>query len=374
MLYVLVDVFRPKSSFATKRRNRSSSFQAMPVVGSRNSVFLLGPPRFSEPKFNPMFGEGLPFPEVQRSEESSQVPYVARISSWLGRKPSRSNRAVSPEERDNLWAHDQAEKGSSRVTDSVEVKLSHQSRSPSPGHAELQVIPDVHDSGYSAAHPAPAPIITSEKGSTVEPFPTVPPRVYTRDLDKQYLYPSTSNSESNGSSPIHGLYGIVNPKSPMMADVPQTDEDPRQLFDNSARSSAISTLLRQQAELDKSIAALQLFNLPGGEDSRRSSIDTSTPKGSANFSLSNFPAPPWGRESIASAEPVDTRVVTPVIQLTGEATSLQMPERPRQQSIPLSEVSQRNSDGLLTPLGGRDVRTNSAGTQYEITSFIGRKY
>ena len=386
MLYMLVDAFRQPTSIGIKRHNRSSSFQGLPQAGSTPSAYLLGPPKLAEPKFNALFGseDRTPFQEPERTEEPVQTSYVTRLSSWLARRPSRSNRTDASGEHGNLWSQEQAERGNSLVSESIQAKVSHQS---SP--AQQGITLEVRDSGQEALEPKvtePKPIITvsSEQIPTATPLLASPPRVYSRDMDKQYLYPSTPNSSLETSdSPIHGLYGIVNPKSPMLTDVFQTEEDPRQLFnsDSSARSSAISMLLRQQAELDRSIAQLQLFSQTGN-DSRRTSSSGGTPKGSVRFSLSKFPAPPWGRESVVSEVPASEQIIAPMTQLSPEITqqralmvdSPQPSTQPRQQSILSSGFSPRDST-LLSPMpASRNAKTASNGTQYEITSFIGRKF
>lgn len=390
VLYMLIDTFRPKFSKYSKRRNRSSSFHNMSPSVTRVSEMLLGPPRLSAPKFNPMFAEGMPFPdgkEPAQPSESSQS-YAARVGTWFLRRPSKRTATETEPERASLWIQDRAERGESPVAESIDEKAGSDAQELSP--AEPKQSPIYRDPVYtvvvrdSVATLPQATAAAAAAAAPPEPLPTVPQRVYSRELDKQYLYPSTPTSAQDTASPIHGLYGVVNgrrapapaPGSPLGAVTVDAAGDA------SARSSGISLLLRQQAELDRSIAALQLFSSAGDASPRASSVGSGgTPHGSARFSLSKFPDPPWGRASVASTAAMggrDSVVLRPeaalqaaMRQRVSVAASLVPPvERTRQQSVPLSELEA--GDSFLAPFR-RNPRVNSSGTQYEITSFIGRK-
>lgn len=369
VLYMLVDAFRPESTKSPRRRDRSSSFHNMPPGIPRASDFLLGPPRVPEPKFNPMFTEEMPFtepPKPSQAWEPSLAGYSLRVSNWFGRRPSKkSTTARATRDFDGVWIQDQAERGMSPVAEVVETPL------PEKSFDSIATEPK---QSPVAKEPVYATIVISDPVDPVEVASpraaaiTVPPRVYSREFDKQYLYPTTPNSPSQTDSPIHGLYGVVNAKRPPSVSTTRSmtpDEDPRDVFDRSARSSGISGLLRQQEELDKSIAALKLLSGAGDESRRTSSTGTATPN---RFSLSVFPEPPWGRASIASAA---RPVLGSLAIASAQRSRASSPDRPRQQSIPLSELAAGDSDFLL-PFR-RNIRTASAGTQYEITSFIGRK-
>lgn len=372
--------YAPSSQMA-KRRNRSSSFHNMPPSATRSSEMLLGPPRLSEPKFNPMFAEGMPFPVAARTEQMDgpSQSYATMVSTWFTRKPSKRTPPRTPA-ADPILNQDQAERGVSPMTESINIQFQQepQDRSPTEPRQSLVYQDPVYTSIVVPDPSDPVDPVDSLDGTPIEEvMPTKPPRVYSRSFDKPAGPPGTPPSVSGTDSPIYGLYGKNSIRRPaVLATPPEGEEDPRQYFDKSARSSGISMLLRQQEELDRSIAALQIFS-QNGDDSRSSSAPSLTPNGSHRFSLSNFPEPPWGRASIASTTvlPIQSPNL-PARSLSPEQPpvrdSLMPPtERPRQQSIPLSEVGARDSD-LLAP-SARPVRTNSMGTQYEITSFIGRK-
>lgn len=379
VLHTLVMKFRfTPSSQMSKRRNRSSSFHNMPPSATRSSEMLLGPPRLSEPKFNPMFAEDIPFPVVAKAEQMDgpSQSYATMMSTWFTRKPSKRTPPRTPT-ADPMLTQDQAERGVSPVAESINTQFRQgpQDRSPTEPWQSLEYRDPVYTSIVVPDPNDPVDPVDSLDGTPVEEFlPTKPARVYSRGYDKPALHPGTPPSASGTASPIYGLYGKNSLRRPaVLTTPPEVEEDPRQYFDRSARSSGISMLLRQQEELDRSIAALQIFSQ--NEDSRSSSAPSLTPNGSHRFSLSNFPEPPWGRASIASTTvlPIQSpnlpaRTLSPEQPVVRDSLVPPTP-RPRQQSIPLSEVGARDSD-LLAP-SARPVRTNSMGTQYEITSFIG---
>ncbi|KAH9835683.1 uncharacterized protein C8Q71DRAFT_91138 [Rhodofomes roseus] len=190
----------------------------------------------------------------------------------------------------------------------------------------------------------------------------------------------------------------------------------------SARSSRISELIRQQEELDKSIVALRLFSPAGSNDSgdsrpmsfstsmmlsnrppflterSNSSNDTRATRSTltSDLSLSNFPDPP-GTSVAAEAPPMpplsrdnSTRSRAEDVMLRPESIFVQSepPAAKRPLSRPDSPTIVTADDGLqlnsrspsqaLEPddptmlVPGIRNHVNSGGTQYEITSFIGR--
>lgn len=352
---------------------------------TRSSEMLLGPPRLSEPKFNPIFSDGIPFSEVQRMSAPAQS-YTSMVSTWFTRKPSKSNDTRATPRIDSFIQdqdQDQAERGVSPIAQNAEAQSTRVSLERSPTEPNLS--PMYRDPVYSTiVVPDPSdpvdPVDSVEGTPIIEVMPAIPARVYSREYDQQPLYPPNPPSSGGTDSPIYGLYGVNNPRR-STNDVTQVDEDPRQYFDKSARSSGISVLLRQQEELDRSIAALQIFSRSDEESRRSSATQTVTPNGSHRFSLSNFPEPPWGRASVASTaalqaqsseQPTNGSVFVQGSTRDSLSSPLPPPLRPRIQSLPSSEVDQRDSELLAS--SARDVRINSSGTQYEITSFIGRKY
>lgn len=179
-------------------------------------------------------------------------------------------------------------------------------------------------------------------------------------------------------SPIYGLDGVRYQGQPSPLSRP-----------SSVRSSGMESLLRQQAELDKSVAELQLFS---GSVSASSGMGLSVPRENAesvrsDISLSNFPEPPLdslprladvGVSGVLTASrqdfPSQKRQAdamlpsVPVIARPPRLDSLTVQSR-RRQSFP--SINPRSSiDSAMLGVDGRTV-INSGGTQYDVTSFIG---
>ena len=176
------------------------------------------------------------------------------------------------------------------------------------------------------------------------------------------------------------------PRSSLLTPLSESDLSEETIPD-SQRSSTYLQILRQKAELDKSIASLRrlardtmdgttVFGGTEADDGKLSSASRS------EFSLSNFPAPPWRASTdtqftvrqgvtpqvtIHRAESIKSHRVT-ATETDADLLPPRMPvaaEHTRNLSIPFSD----NDDPLPT---GR-TRKDSAGTEYVITSFIGRE-
>ena len=188
-------------------------------------------------------------------------------------------------------------------------------------------------------------------------------------------------------SPVFGLNGIVQPSTDRSKmDSPQdsvTVADPD-------RNSDLSNLFRKQEELDNSIAALKLLGDstdPPSTPSSKQSREPSTAR--SDFSLSNFPRPPWidGSDSDDLGEPPlsagSVRTVRqPRLRFNPPSISVDnvpfdlippripaaMAEHNRTLSVPVSESAE--SDLLMS---ARTPRFDSQGTQYDVTSFIGSR-
>lgn len=174
-----------------------------------------------------------------------------------------------------------------------------------------------------------------------------------------------NTSRYGADSPIYGLNGIVNPT--------QRREE---VHLRAPSRNSLDELLRQQMELDKSIRALRLFarqsddipfspptpdivsstdNPPESTkpplSNRTTSMSTNKPDSASarsEFSLSIFPEPPI----------VDTGPLSPGSIVAGRARRL--PRTSRRPSFPSSP----------SQYGTVAARAGSAGTRYDVTSFI----
>jgi hypothetical protein len=130
-----------------------------------------------------------------------------------------------------------------------------------------------------------------------------------------------------------------------------------------SRMSDLSSLYRRQAELNKSVEGL----------SRYSKNRESKSPAESDFSLSNFPEPPYVKTSFDLNEPGlgNTELI-----LDNTTFSLVPPNIPaagnreHQASVPLPMQGSENG-AMLGVLGARRDRFPSNATRYDVTSFIG---
>jgi len=166
-----------------------------------------------------------------------------------------------------------------------------------------------------------------------------------------------------------------------------------------ARRSTVvsfSELLRQQTELDNSIAALRLLSpqeqststvvIEGGSEDLNRSSDVGMPSSMrSEFSLSNFPEPPMTFTSTANGVPSPTlplkvrfdRNADRGTILTNGVADLPLPKISILNDYPttpqsLPDSPRRNSGDTGNMSGNMSrMKVNSGGTQYDVTSFIG---
>ncbi|KAK0233264.1 hypothetical protein IW262DRAFT_1329465 [Armillaria fumosa] len=188
-------------------------------------------------------------------------------------------------------------------------------------------------------------------------------------------------SPSGPDSPIYGLNGIIT----ATGDSRSTKTKSESL--NSQSTTSFDELLRQQSELDQSIAALRLFSPqestatisdvkdvaapgaplksasipPSAGTGTNSYIGTKADSSSApsEFSLSIFPEPPTNGSGFPD---------NPVTSISGRNTMV--PLRPENILIS-SPVIDEVPSIPTSPNGLGTGRFGSAGTQYDVTSFIG---
>ncbi|KIJ45588.1 hypothetical protein M422DRAFT_778806 [Sphaerobolus stellatus SS14] len=168
------------------------------------------------------------------------------------------------------------------------------------------------------------------------------------------------------ASIIYGANGILN-----YYNAPGSDT-------NSARSSGIASLLRQQAELDRSVAELQMFS-PNIRDSTvqdPSIISKNIESFRSDFSLSNFPRPPSEAvtnydERTDSGDRTISRDVSSLKDFSKLPPLLKGSNDFRFSGRPLSFPSALRFSRDSSLLGAERTFINSNGTQYDVTSFIG---
>lgn len=203
--------------------------------------------------------------------------------------------------------------------------------------------------------------------------------------------PTATSSVRQTESPVYGLGGIV-----------QRPSQSRRTPSSTTRSSAMSftDLLRQQTELDNSIAALRLLspqqpgrdsgepigpmdgvtNSNGPKDLNRSNSSVGLPSsGRSEFSLSNFPEPPMTFTSTANGIPSPTSTSRGRFDRNEERRSVaagllppKMPILSEYPTTPMPDSPGRSSEDAGNRPGNMSrMKVDSGGTQYDVTSFIG---
>ncbi|KAJ6504364.1 hypothetical protein DFH09DRAFT_1000869 [Mycena vulgaris] len=359
----------------------------VPAARKRSSFFTGLPSKMDESPFQ-VSAPVVETPIIQigrdvTSRPSSRASRITRISSWINvRRGSRPN---SGEQK--LWNAGDAELG-----------ISTEMRATTPdASVQDQMSPRVEV--LDEKRRPPLAVITAKPQHAVPPTPNVElgtpstaNRPFTGVSFASYYGMATNSrltmpialtgeDSRNTDSPVYGLNGIIGsgpaaPESPILSRRPTSSPPPPDSQRESTNS--FDELLRQQTELDKSIAALRLFsptttlmNIPPPPEPESNSsteisgrtLSASSAKSASNrseFSLSIFPDPPL--EDRASVLP-DSLIVG------GRARDPPFPSRARRQSrIPRSAVSTKDGAELegLAP----HMRSASAGTQYDVTSFI----
>ncbi|KAJ7040356.1 hypothetical protein C8F04DRAFT_1312800, partial [Mycena alexandri] len=308
---------------------------------------------------------------------SSRESRISRISSWINvRKAPRPN---SGEQK--LWNSGDAELGIS-----TQVRAGTPEPSIAASTPRVQVFEEKRPvlaldavEPQELIPPTPNTLEVPSTPSTMRPFTGVSfASYYGMASSSRLTMPSVTPGEEprNTESPIYGLNGILTsapavPESPTISRRPPSQSTLSVRQDLAERESinSFDELLRQQTELDKSIAALRLFSPtttvtmpvppepePDSEfklSDRTQSMSSGTNR--SEFSLSIFPDPP----------PVEPLPET-ILPSGGRARDPPFPGgRRRQSRIPRSAVSNMDNP---------DQVRESEGTQYDVTSFIGGKY
>ncbi|KAF5375116.1 hypothetical protein D9758_000144 [Tetrapyrgos nigripes] len=261
--------------------------------------------------------------------------------------------------------------------------------------------------------PSPVPSPRAKSPSTIAPsFPPSPSPATARDSRPSTTFSFSYYGMERGSrrslvnppfmeaasrqdtpSPIYGLNGIIN--------VPPEYRDSGISLNNRGSGNSFDELLRQQTELDKSIAALRLFS-PQSDVTTFEESDIRVP------AISSPPRSPLGspggigsqpelpeflrKESSSGSERVKSSTTRSSSQKHDSASEFSLsifPEPPAPASLTPTRASfaalrsQRNSLTArradvpsLAPtspnqVGVRTDRFGSNGTQYDVTSFIG---
>lgn len=364
VLSSLLTLFMPPWGSKSSRVPSFRPLSPKPVASS----FNITPPDVSTPDLSlvqPRSGSPILQPQTD-------IPWPARrMSGWLATQRQRLstlslNRRGESQVDINiqLWKQNRAERGLTHWEDGSK---------DSDVYWKAYGNPDSYP-GTSATGPP-----TAEKPQLEAPRFG---RGFIRSMSSRYSDPDLSTIQSvhrqswQVDSPVFGLNGIVRPSTGGSAVRSQGSAT----VTGPDRSSNVSELFRKQEELDSSIAALKLLESPLDQlSSPTSSKQSAGPSATrSEFSLSNFPDPPWVTTSNPqSPSPIpDTkpsRFHPPNISVNDVSFELVPPRMPasmmehnRTTSLPVSETG--DSEVLAS---ARTARFDSQGTQYDVTSFIG---
>ncbi|KAG1755144.1 uncharacterized protein EDB91DRAFT_1097530 [Suillus paluster] len=387
----------------------------------RESTFRLSPPLVSTPRLTtPLSSENQGRSVDTDVARHSALATHGRASPWVSWRMSH-RRSTQDEEKAKLWYQNDAGRGALDQPDMGQGRAGDQSMNSAAsamgkGSTEWRYF--VNDSvpsssalsmlnGHSVSTGSRNGSLSSGQilhaiRADIPPRP-LPPKLQTMSLTA-IPATATSSDESGATvimtappdppaqgSPIYGFKGV-------------TRQPPSR---QSSSNGSLEELLELQNELDKTIAALRLFSpssptstspispLSSRSDSNyaeqmRQSSSTSA-RTLSDFSLSNFPSPPWLISRVPSLPaPLpaaklrlkeDRRARLRFRQdSTSDALGLLLPPRipaaltdmPSSPRSDLMSDSPYQEDNRILPAdAGRSLRFNSGGTQYEITSFIG---
>lgn len=429
ILFVLIYAFynaQVKTSRSVRgRRLLTSSFEGLPEKAPQ-SVFRVTPPPVPDLDEILVIG-GTPSSQSQNQDSErrpSRVSVASRLSSWMMSRRISRRRLSSDQQQ--LWDQDGAERGNSPARNQQPAGVSPSFDMLSPRVDQADQIGNASTSKPRIMIPEPTETTSRWTMSTVA-TPTVtrqntafkketnerdtvlskssaefPPRVRSSRPFTSFSFSSYYGVESStrplspldmppyprgADSPVYGLNGII--------ERAQNQQLPRPRANRRSTLTSFDELLRQQTELDKSIAALRLFSprdsinslvtikpilpAPGSERSRSSENGLLKPESASEFSLSIFPEPPDANSKALLPSPgtlVSLRAqsravqkdqemaavagVVPPVKMFGSNESLDVPALP----------GSPGGDATAT----RVQRLDSAGTQYDVTSFIGGKF
>ncbi|KAF8475429.1 hypothetical protein JB92DRAFT_3134555 [Gautieria morchelliformis] len=396
VLYIHIASFYERRSILDPTMQNRASKTSMPPAGiamhDRTSTTQTNPAITLAPRTDKVY----PFPSNRLSSwlvpDADQAPILAdaprrmstadRITSWI---TSRRGSTSQYQERSRLHSDGNVESGTSLVHTNARLLDATESFTATSWKYSRYLlpasVPPASQRLQRLTRALDAPVHGKRNGA-VSPDGTISSFAAVDNYRRNDFAPP--KLPSLPGSPVYGLDGIVRYHGRSSSPLPQHTPSSRH---SSVQSAGMQSLLRQQAELDKTVAELQLFSpvspmsserlvVPGGQSMSLQS----------DFSLSNFPDPPPDLPS----RPVDTDVednsrfhASDVDPLQG-ANVAAVPPPPvapqiyqstvQSQRQSLSSTSTRTSgDSAVLGIASRTV-VGSGGTQYDVTSFIGRLY
>lgn len=183
-----------------------------------------------------------------------------------------------------------------RTSSAISSKWREKTQSSASANSENYRLP----SYYSGPNTMPMDDSESQSPGIVPPVPPLPPIAIPNASRSRFSAPSpssTSGLTTGTQSPVFGLNGVHTQSPRGDTRRPRGIESSEGVSTNTSRYSGVSALLRQQNELDKSIAALRLFSPAVTASGAATNPDTLSP-----LSEAMDPLPPI--MSLRDASPV----------------------------------------------------------------------
>ncbi|KAJ2920242.1 hypothetical protein MD484_g5, partial [Candolleomyces efflorescens] len=376
IVYYLIMTFR--TTQAPSQHKPTSSIEKLPVAfetsnaGNTNTLTLENPLQTATPRPGFVASNLL---RPWRQDDRGSV--LSRVSSWLtsGRlsqlRPSKQGSAESSDKEMGIPA--QTTRAGSRLSDATTASTLEKNRNALYGSLSSSRDSDL-------LKPAPAFVDDGER-----PLTEISLSYYAMERDIRTSSRSMviqDRSTISSDSPVYGLDGIIPPRREPSMEIVVVK--PPTVAGGSRGLSPIDQLFQEQSELDRSITKLrglherenggtktelnedgQLITVPRDEVRNTMSPSSlskpSSASGRSDFSLSIFPEPPAPELRASSPLPsARLRRITPRLK------------DPRIGLVPLQIPGLDPVSEPGTPSRTEEpLRFNSAGTQYEITSFIG---
>ncbi|KAG1773186.1 hypothetical protein EDD22DRAFT_1007792 [Suillus occidentalis] len=434
-LYILIvfmmilHFFRHKKTPAISETADAALLRVKLPEQARESTFRLSPPMASIPRVTTLSNSGNQSRSINADVSRHSVLATVSRAPWVYWSMS-NGQANQDEEKVKLWDQGEAGKGTLDLPDVGQGSTGNQSMTSAASVTDRvstewrDIVNDSvpNSSGLSILDAQSAS--TGSKNGSVSSGQIrqavradIPARPHPLKLQTMSLItiPATATlSNDNGAAVV-----MTAPPDPPAQDSPIyaikgfTPQPPQVHSRQCSSSRSLEELLELKNELDKTIAMLRLFSpsspishspvsaSPSSPSSSRSDSNqteqlrrssSTGARSQSEFSLSNFPTPPW----LASRVP-SLPTPLPAVKLRSKedrwarlrlgqdaisdtlglpppripAALADMPSSPRSDFT--SDFHYQEDSGILPADAGRPYKFDSGGTQYEITSFIGGK-
>ncbi|KAG1826085.1 uncharacterized protein BJ212DRAFT_1317988 [Suillus subaureus] len=426
---MILHFFRHKKTPATFKFRDSALLKVKLPEQARESTFRLSPPATSTPRVTTFFSSENQNRSTNADATRHSVLATVRCAPWVSWSMSHGQ-SNQDEEKAKLWDQGEARKGDFDPSQGSAGNHSMTSAASVTDKVSTEWKDIVNDSVLNFPRLSMLDAQSASTGSrngsmsSGQIWHAVRADIHTRPHPLKLQTMSLITIPAAATSPNENGAAVIMtaPPDPPAQDSPIyaikgfTPQPPQVPSRQCSSSRSLEELLELQNELDKTIATLRSFSpsapfshsptstsptptSPSSPSSSRSDsnqADQSRQSSStgartlSDFSLSNFPSPPW-----LASRPPSLPALLPAIKLRSKedrrarlrlgqdstfdtlglpppripAALADMPSSPR--SDLTSDSPYQDDNKILPTDAGRSYRFDSGGTQYEITSFIG---